>query len=505
MPRRLAIALLLLPAALAAAAPRPSPPAASVTERAEAIAEQRRRASELAGVALRAFAAGDFARARDALLEQTEADPDEFTAWYNLACAEAALDHLDAAEAALTKAIEKGFDDVHQLRRDDHLAALRGRDLYRDLLDHWPAVLEARRNANLKRDEPLAGRRSERRTLDHLRLEIISAHDPVATDAAVTELTTLADWYLARVFLGVDTEPWQSHHPWVDVVLPDPKSFRDWQLLAFGPDSTRGFTAIGGAYDHDRKRLVCRDLGATLRHEFVHTLHWRDMTRRGQRHAMWVQEGLASLAEDYDPGESGSPVFVPSWRTNMLKRLLDAHALPTLAELTATPLGRFNASKPLAKYAHARAVFLYLLDRDRLTEFYAAYAATYETDPTGLAALRAAAGFEDQDALEADFRRWVGALPDVPETGSDLAATLGIEIEEGTGDGPKVVNLPAGARARTGLRLGSIITAINGRPTRDLSELIRVLGTYAPGDTVTLSARRGRVHTAHEVELLPRE
>lgn len=503
MTRRLPLIVLLLAAAAAHADPRPRP-APTARDRAEQIADQRRRASECAATALQAFADQDYPAARDALLEQTRIDPDGFVAWYNLACADAALGDLPAAEESLSKAIEKGFDDVYQLQRDDYLEPLRARDLYRDLLDHWPAILEARRRAILTRDERLAGRNAERRTLDHLRLEIVSAHDPEGTDAATAEITLLGNWYLAHVFDALDTDPWQSHHPWVDVVIPDPDAFRDWQVLSFGPDANRGFSAIGGAYDHDRKRLVSRDLGATLRHELVHVLEWRDMMRLGQRHALWIQEGLASLAEDYDLDDAGQPLFVPSWRTNMLKRLLDARALPTLEDLAATELDRFNAAKPLAKYAHARAVFLYLQDRDRLTEFYRAYTATYDADPTGLAALRAAAGFDDQDALEADFRAWIARLPAVPETGSDLAATLGIEIEEGTGDGPRVAKLPPGARERTGLRLGSVITAIDGRPTRDMNELIRVLGSYRPGDTVTLSTRRGRVHETTPAELLPR-
>lgn len=470
----------------------------------EEHAARIREATELTAVVMQAFAERDFARAKRVLAEQIELVPTNFVPHYNLACAHAATGDLDAAEASLSTAIQHGFDDVHQMRRDGYLTPLRDRALYQDLLDAWPRILEARRAVILARDEQLVPRRAERRTNDALRLEIVSAHDPTATDLAAGELEALGVWLHEHVFPEIATEPWHSHHPWVDVVLPNPKSFADWEMVTFGADSRRGFSAIGGAYDHDRKRLVSRDLGATLRHEFVHVLHWREMGRLGQRHALWTQEGLASLLEDYDVSPAGQIVPVPSWRTNMTKRLADIGRLPTLETLAGTQMERFSATKPLANYAHARTVFLYLLDRDALAPFFDTYENTYTTDPSGLAALHTVTGFEDQQSLEDDFLAWVRALPTVPETGSDLPATLGVEIEEGTGDGPKVVALPTGSRKRTGLRLGSVITAINARPTRDMHELIRVLGSYAPGDTVTLHHRRGRLHTTSDVQLLPR-
>ncbi len=467
-------------------------------------AERRRLASTASAAAAQAFAEGDYRAAKRHLEDHIEHAPESFVAHYNMACALAKLGDLEAAEQHLTKAIGFGFADLHQLRRDDYLAPLRDRQLYNDLLHGWPLVLDARKQANITRDEQFVPRKRERRTLEPLRLEIISAHDPTATNAAIGELEALGAWLHENAFPEIQSEPWHSHAAWVNVVLPDPKQFGEWQMVTFGDESGSGFSTIGGAYDHDRKRLVSKDLGATLRHEFVHVLHWRDMSRTGQRHAMWVQEGIAALVEDYETSPTGQITPVPSWRTNMVKRLLDANRLLTLEQLAGTELDRFSASKPLAKYAHARAIFLYLNDHDAIPTFFREYEDTHRADPTGLTALRRALAIESQDELETSFRDWIAALPDVPETGDDLTASLGVEIEEGTGDGPKVVNLPRGARERTGLRLGSVITAIDGRPTRDMHELIRVLGSYAPGDTVTLHHRRGRVHKTSDVRLLPR-
>ncbi|MCH8507362.1 MAG: PDZ domain-containing protein [Phycisphaerales bacterium] len=292
------------------------------------------------------------------------------------------------------------------------------------------------------------------------------------------------------------------------VILPDRAEFARWAISAFGPGVRETLSTVGGAYDHNRRSLVAQDLGATLRHELVHVLHWRDMSRLGQHHAAWIQEGLASLVEDYDLTDdsrtNGSLTPVPSWRTNIVKRLRNARRLTPLEELAETSMARLTTNRPLAQYAQSRAVMLFLLDRGKLTEFYRTYTETFDDDPTGLTALRDTLGHESQGDLEQAYQRWIDSLPMVAETGSDLPATLGVEVQNGDGTGVRVSALPIGARQRTGLSVGSFITAINDRPTRDLHELIRVLADYAPGDTVTVSHRRGRLHHTNEITLQPR-
>ncbi|MGV6815381.1 MAG: hypothetical protein ACWA5W_10310, partial [Phycisphaerales bacterium] len=233
-----------------------------------------------------------------------------------------------------------------------------------------------------------------------------------------------------------------------------------------------------------------------------HVLHWRDMNRLGQAHAPWIQEGLASLVEDYDM-QGSHLVPVASWRTNIVKRMNDRHRMPTIEKLASTQMQSFTSTRPLAKYAQARTIMLYLLDQGKLGEFYTVYTQEYDADPTGVRALELVIG-KEIDEINTDFRAWVDALETVPETGGDLAATLGIEIEAGTGDGVVVTGLTGEARRRTGLRLGSVITAIDNHPTRDMFELIRILGHYRPGQTVTLHHRRGTVHSTSQAKLLKR-
>jgi S1-C subfamily serine protease len=66
-----------------------------------------------------------------------------------------------------------------------------------------------------------------------------------------------------------------------------------------------------------------------------------------------------------------------------------------------------------------------------------------------------------------------------------------------------------GARARDGqgrsLVKGDVITAINGRPTREMAELVRVLSQFSPGEAVEVSYRRGSRHGEVSVTLVTKQ
>jgi S1-C subfamily serine protease len=86
-------------------------------------------------------------------------------------------------------------------------------------------------------------------------------------------------------------------------------------------------------------------------------------------------------------------------------------------------------------------------------------------------------------------------------------ASLGLEVDAGTGEGPIVVSIARAPRAPRGekrpdLKVSDIITAIDGKAVRDIAELVRVLSGYKPGDTVTVSYRRFRLYGDTEVTLV---
>jgi hypothetical protein len=285
------------------------------------------------------------------------------------------------------------------------------------------------------------------------------------------------------------------------------------------------------------------DLGSSWRHEFWHILHWRDMDQRGQRHPMWVMEGLCSLVEDCDTGPNGEMIPRPSWRTNMIKRLGKSNRLIPWETIFASGQKGFMSERPLAYYGQARAMFLFLADQrttgilpvgsapgDKdapsvpaahgpglLPAWYAAYTAGYKEDPTGKAAFESVFGKPLKD-IERDFRKWVAKLPEVPDEVGRGPANLPVDVGIGGGEGPIVKidamadflqpNAAAKPLNTGGLKDKDIITAIDGKPIRDLNDLARVLGGYEAGAMVTLSyIREGRggakTHGETKVKLVP--
>ncbi len=479
--------------------PVPEPRAAA----SNATPAQKAKARRLERDAIAAIAKGELERA-DALLEQQRRlTPGSHAVYYNLACVRSLMGLTPEAADMLAASIEHGFDDIHQLRRDPHLDAIREEPLYQQVVASWTDILDARRDANVEHVRSWLDGRYELATDDTLRITLLSAHDNASTLDSLNELNAIARWASDHAFAGLLDPAITPDDPWVVVVLPNAKDFAQWSIGALGASAQGNFSKVGGAYLHDTKHLVAQDLGATLRHEFCHVLHWRDMTRRGQTHPIWIQEGLCSVLEDYDI-RGTSIVPAPSWRSNIVKRQLDIGRLDTITKLSKYTQRDFSSRRPLAKYAQARTVFLYLATTGKLRAWYDAYTASYSDDPSGLKAFETVFAKPIND-VEADYRDWVRALPMVPETGADLSATLGVELENGDGDGPIVVALSLDARQRTGLRPLDHITAINNAPTRDLQELIRRLGAYAPGSTLELSVRRGRArHETLRATLAPR-
>ena len=56
-------------------------------------------------------------------------------------------------------------------------------------------------------------------------------------------------------------------------------------------------------------------------------------------------------------------------------------------------------------------------------------------------------------------------------------------------------------RTRQGIVLGDVITAIEGRPVRSVSDIRALLERQQPGDSVTVSLLRGEEETEAEVRL----
>lgn len=497
-------AWLTAPLPMLAGQPAPAPsPASAATPQAPRPSSTSSREDPLD-----AFKRGDYAKAERLLLAQVEREPDNFVPLYNLACCRSQGRDADGAIEYLKRAIEKGFCDIHHLRRDPTLDPVRDDARFRAILAAWPEVLEARRQANRHQAEIVFDDKAYVAASDEaLRLEFRSAFDPRSFEQARGEVGRVATFAHQQVLTGVLDPGLIAEDAWVGVILPTKADFGRWLVSTYGSDAMNvANSSIGGAYEHDAKRLVSMDLGATLRHEFFHVLHFRDTTRRGQAHPPWIQEGLSSLVEDVEiEGDSLRPV--PSWRTNMAKRMERRRLLMPIASLAKLPALKFSGQRPLANYAQARAIFLRLHQLGKLGEWYAHYVANHDTDPSGVASLEAVLG-KPVAEIDVDHRAWLRELPAVPESIPEGGASLGVEIEAGAGDGPVITLVERGRRRGEGaaglLMPGDVITAIDGKPTRDIAELVRVLGAMSVGERVTVEYRRKRLHGAADVVLTPR-
>lgn len=441
---------------------------------------------------LEAFEAGEFDRAHGIARGIIEADPGDWRTRYNLALILARMGDDDGSVEALIDAIQYGFVDLHAMERDPGLARVRTTGKYARVVERWGVLLDAVAQAKFTDTKSRLGPAYRESRDAGARLLWLSVVEGAGFEEARREAGRVAAWCAERG-LFVEAEAARPD-PWVTVIIPTAEDFADLVPYAM----------VGGTYSRDDKRLVTRDLGPTLRHEFFHVLHWRDMDRAGQVHPIWVQEGMASLLEDVEIGRDGAYEIHPSWRTNVAKRLERSGSLRPLEVLIATDRDRFVSHRPSANYAHARALMMFLESRGALGDFYRALRAGFDSDPTGVVALEVALGMPIADA-ERSFRKWLGELPEVGERAHPPDAGLGVGVAPGAGEAPMVMLGGGDLRPGSLLRAGDVIVSIDGRSTATLDDLYRVLGDYEPGDEVAVRVERGGERTEVRVVLRSRE
>jgi len=434
---------------------------------------------------------GDYEAALPLFEEMARRQPESFVPRYNIASSLAQLGRTDEALNALDRALELGFDELAHLKNDPDLDTLRDSDRFQAIVDGWPERMEALAKTRFDGLIRKFGGGYYTEEDAFLRLRFAVGLPQQSFSMARDELDTVSRWAVAELFDNL-VEANEASVPWVSVVIPTDSDFQRWARQRHG-DAARGAARqIAGTYDHDRKELVCKDLGATLRHEVFHALHYRSQSLEGQRHASWIMEGMASLVEDFDTSANGTPSFAPSWRNNLVRKAGAGNRLKTLQQLAETPDHLFTGTSQLLHYGHARTVMLYLVAAGKLGEFYDNYVDTWDRDRTGIQALERTFGTEI-DRVELSFRRWLDHLPVAPEQNYPPNTTLGIDVDGERGEGLAVLRLARGSPGRNaGLRRSDVLVAVNGQGTRDINELYRIIGRYVPGDIVVLSVRRGR-------------
>lgn len=452
------------------AATEPAEPASSHAP-AEGQADALRRARKVAALNRRLIElakAGKFAECKPILAEALQIDPANATAWYNMACVHSRLGAPEEAIDCLHKALECGYSDFRHMDHDGDLDAIRDLPAYRKLLKRNQQVQRARA-------EKMKHALRERFGQGYI-VEVDHASKLVfATDIdrqTLRELKTGLTAYAEAQWADLFTHRFEQY---VTIIVPSSAS---------GPiDPRRG----GGYYTHAQRLLVARQIGMVLTHEFTHALHDADQDGLGQRHPIWIMEGLATLFESSVIAD-GHVAPQPNHRLNLLKRLIDRKRnIPWKQFL------RFNQAKfmgrVMAAYPQCRYMMMYLHDTNRLQKWYDAYTAGYEADPSGAEALEQVFG-KPLAQIEADWIEWVRRQESPPVRLAADSAYIGVRTR-GQTDGLLILQVVPGSGAdEAGLRPGDVIVSIDGRRTVDSPELLRRVSQHDVGDEIELRFRR---------------
>jgi hypothetical protein len=429
----------------------------------------------------------DYARAATLIETHLVAHPGDAGMLFSAACAYCHLNDLEQAASYLRRAVEAGYDDVGELTTVPDLAPLRGHPTYL-------AAVRKLEAAGTSEAECLERWRAHFGDDDYLydldrrrRIAYATALDRTSHEEMRRMIEREAD-HLQGLLFDVTLDRYLL------IAVPTPEDGR----LLFNDD-----VRAGGIYEHDKRRLIARDTGSSLRHELVHALHYAHMDRLGQRHPLWVQEGLASLYESYVLDTDGEIRFLPNERHNIVKGLALAGGLTRWRNMFAMTDQEFMAGAN-RNYPQARSIFEFLAERKKLDTWYRALIDTYDDDPTGVKAFRVCFN-EPLSEIEKQWRAWAHRRPKVDVAIDSGDAALGIESDlHASNDGVLIADVIPGSAAAAGdLEAGDVIVAVDGRPTRSLTELQTIIAAKAVGDRVTVRARRNGDYFTVVVRLRP--
>ena len=433
------------------------------------------------------FVDGDYARAAALIEQYLKASPRDAVMLYNGACAYSRLGRNERAASYLRRSIDAGLRDLDQILADPDLKGLRDHPTYQAVIAHLRRPALRHIHEALDRWRAIFGDEQYRYEADERRrIAFATALDPMSHREMREMVERQADQLLASLFESAAAG-------YVLVAVPTP---RDADRLLEGEH-------IGGMYEHAKRQLVARDIGGSLRHEFVHALHHQHMEQLGQQHPLWIQEGLATLYEDYAFNEDGSIVFLPNERHNIVKRRGRAHLLTSWDDLLVISEEAFMA-RAQQLYPQVRSMFEFVADRGHLSCWYRALVEHFDEDRTGKKAFERCCGGPAEEG-ERQWRRWLAQRPYVDLSIDEGDAALGIVSRPNAiNDGVVIVEfLPYSAAKRGQLRLGDVIVSVDGEPTRSLPELQAVIASKKVGDLVGVRARRNGSYFTVVVSLRP--
>ncbi len=343
----------------------------------------------------RRLADHDDARAAELISQHLQDRPHDAVMLYNAACVQCRLHEPDRGASLLIDAVKAGFGDFSHMRRDPDLRPLHDHPIYQAILharDAADPLLAQRQIETWRKLTASSAYRIE--SDERLRINYVTALDDAAQQTLRRSLHDQAE-LLGRMLFG---DPPQHY---VLIALLNAQDAADHLRNPHAP----------GVYRHYRRELITVDTDRSLRHEFVHVLHHRHMDQLGQEHALWIQEGLAALFEDYELIDDGSVVFPPNDRHNLTKRLARTGRLMRWSQVFALSKQNLRAEAARA-YPQLRSLFRFMAERGRLESWYHNYINEFDDDTSGLAALKLT--FEMPiDEIERQWRQWLDQQPTI--------------------------------------------------------------------------------------------
>ncbi len=441
----------------------------------------------------------------DALAQRRSADAlTRARAWLERAPGDASMLALAAQAAAqggdqrmaaalLKRAIDEGYTDFAAIEQCADFSVLRRHE-------SWSIVQAAMTSARARNDAGALTGGEAVRAVDAWRMEhtsgyrafpdgntntiLVTGQDSVSREELQSMVASIEKDQAKRLFGGGLRQP---------VAL----------IIAAGADGeTDGITEKhAGRYEHGTRRLLTRDTGATLRHEFTHAMHFAHMERLGQLHPIWLREGLATLYETCRWNPDGSLAFLPNERADAALGLMELERAPSLRTLLTLPEPAFQQDGE-STYPLVRSLMEFVSSRGALERLYAEATAGYRDDPECTKALERALG-ASLEAIERDWAKWVQARGRQNLSTDSTQPSIGVVVEDHP-DGARIVRFLTKSPARDGgLQPTAVIVGINGEPVRSARELGVALTRQPLQETVNLRFRQGDSYATVEVRRRP--
>lgn len=412
------------------------------------------------------FRTGHYSRAKALLAGQLRKDSRNGVLWYNLACAQSRLGELDNALASLERAIAAGFGSFAHMDHDEDLSAVRQAKGYADLLKRRDTLVRLRAEKMLAALKKQYGDQYICEVEESCKLVLATNIDRHSLDALKDRLQEQAEALWNDLF---------HFH------------FEQYVTVVISKTDPQKMSGVGGYYDHARRILTAKTVGMTVTHEFTHALHLADQDGLGQRHPIWIAEGLATLFESSEV-EDEHITPRPNHRLNYLQALASrGKTLPWREFFTLT--GEKFMQQSTIAYPQGRYIMMYLFEKGKLRKWYTQYVSDYENDPTGARAMEAV--FEKKlPEVEADWLAWLRQLKAPPYSLPPSHAVIGVAVQQQT-DGIGISRvLPDSGAAKAGLQAGDTIYRIDGRDVLDGDDLVMLVDGHEAGDSLEIEYRR---------------